>query len=135
MELTHLIESGNYVDEFKKHKLVYRKYPDLDLMVVIGGYNSSNTNNLARIASTFTSAFHIQDASSIVGPDEIRHKLPGASSETRTSGWLALGPKRIGLTAGASTPNNQIGEAIERIVGFRDTTGLLKLREVAYAGR
>ena len=39
---------------------------DLDLMVVIGGYNSSNTNNLARIASTFTSAFHIQDASSIV---------------------------------------------------------------------
>ena len=111
------------------------RHLDLDLMVVIGGYNSSNTNNLARIASTFTKAFHVQDASSIVGPDKIRHKLPGASTEIQTTDWLAAGPKRIGLTAGASTPNNQIGEAIERIVGFRDTIEFSKLKEVIYAGR
>ncbi len=104
----------------------------LDVMIVIGGYNSSNTNNLARISSTFTTAFHIQDASSI-GRDEIRHKLPGESGEIRTPGWLPGNVLRIGLTAGASTPDNQIGEAIERIVGFRDTMALRELKEFVYA--
>jgi 4-hydroxy-3-methylbut-2-enyl diphosphate reductase len=93
---------------------------NLDVMIVIGGYNSSNTNNLARIAGEFTRAFHIEDASSIAGPDEIRHKIPGRHEEVVTCNWLESGPRTIGLTAGASTPNNQIGEAIERIVGFRD---------------
>jgi 4-hydroxy-3-methylbut-2-enyl diphosphate reductase len=97
---------------------------NLDVMIVIGGYNSSNTNNLARIASRFTRAFHIEDASSIVSGEEILHKLPGRPEEVRTRGWLRAGAQTIGLTAGASTPNNQIGEAIERIVGFRDTIGV-----------
>ena len=100
-----------------------------DLMIVIGGYNSSNTNNLARIALKFTQAFHIEDATSILSEREIRHKLPGTNQETRTSDWLGSGPRTIGLTAGASTPNNQIGEAVERIVGFRDTIGLSQLKD------
>jgi 4-hydroxy-3-methylbut-2-enyl diphosphate reductase len=103
----------------------------LDFMVVIGGYNSSNTNNLARIASTFTRTFHVEDSTSILCADEIRHKPPGETGETRTRGWLRDGPQRIGVTAGASTPNNQIGEAIERIVGFRDTMARLQLKEFA----
>ena len=101
-----------------------------DLMIVIGGYNSSNTNNLARIALKFTQAFHIEDASAILSAREIRHKLPGPNAETRTFDWLGSGPRTIGLTAGASTPNNQIGEAIERIVEFRDTIGLSRLKEL-----
>jgi 4-hydroxy-3-methylbut-2-enyl diphosphate reductase len=105
----------------------------LDLVVVIGGYNSSNTNNLARIASKFTRAFHVENASSILSADEIRHKLPGTSEERHTRGWLGEGKRTIGLTAGASTPNNQIGEAVERIVGFRDTMGLSQLKEVINA--
>jgi 4-hydroxy-3-methylbut-2-enyl diphosphate reductase len=96
----------------------------LDVMVVIGGYNSSNTTNLARIASEFTRAFHIEDASSIVSAEEILHKVPGRSGEVRTRDWLGAGPRTVGLTAGASTPNNQIGQAMERIVGFRDTMGV-----------
>ena len=103
-----------------------------DLMIVIGGYNSSNTNNLAHIALKFTPAFHIEDASSILSDREIRHKLPGTKKETRTFDWLGSGPRTIGLTAGASTPNNQIGEAIERIVGFRDTMGLSELEEMMH---
>jgi 4-hydroxy-3-methylbut-2-en-1-yl diphosphate reductase len=93
----------------------------LDIMLVIGGYNSSNTTNLARIASGFTRAFHIEDASSILSADEILHKVPGRTGEMRAHGWLGPEVRTIGLTAGASTPNNQIGEAVERIVGFRDT--------------
>ena len=103
---------------------------NLDIMIVIGGYNSSNTNNLARIASEFTRAFHIEDASSILSAEEIRHKLPGRPEEVRTRGWLEPGPRTIGLTAGASTPNNQIGAAIERIVGFRDKMGVRTLGEL-----
>jgi 4-hydroxy-3-methylbut-2-enyl diphosphate reductase len=101
-----------------------------DVMIVIGGYKSSNTNNLARIALKFTRAFHIEDASSILSAREIRHKLPGPNEETCALDWLGSGPRSIGLTAGASTPNNQIGEAIERIVGFRDTIGLSRLKEL-----
>jgi 4-hydroxy-3-methylbut-2-en-1-yl diphosphate reductase len=96
----------------------------LDLMIVIGGYNSSNTNNLTKIASTFTSAFHIEDAAAIISADEIRHKPAGGKTETLTRGWFPAAACRIGITAGASTPNNQIGETIERILGFRSTIDL-----------
>ena len=93
----------------------------VDLMIVIGGYNSSNTYNLARIASTFTTAFHIEDAAAIISADEIRHKPVGSKKEVLGTGWFPSTTKTIGITAGASTPNNQIGEAIERIAGFRGT--------------
>ena len=93
----------------------------VDLMIVIGGYNSSNTYNLARVASSFTRAFHIEDAAGIISADEIRHKPAGSKKEVTETGWFPESATTIGITAGASTPNNQIGEAIERIAGFRGT--------------
>ena len=96
----------------------------LDLMIVIGGFNSSNTNNLSKIASSFTRAYHIKDAAAILSADEIRHKPAGRKEEVVSRGWLPTGSLRIGITAGASTPNNQIGETIERILGFRGTIDL-----------
>jgi len=94
---------------------------NLDLMIVIGGYNSSNTNNLSRIAATFTRTYHIEDATAILSGCEIRHKPAGAREEVVVKGWLPAGASTIGITAGASTPNNQIGETIERMVNFRGT--------------
>jgi 4-hydroxy-3-methylbut-2-enyl diphosphate reductase len=46
-----------------------------DVMVVIGGYNSSNTNHLAHLCREYTTTFHIADASCI-DPERgtIRHK-------------------------------------------------------------
>lgn len=120
--------------EDRQQALLALRHEDLDAMIVIGGYNSSNTTNLARIAATFTRSFHIEDAAAILETGEIRHKLAGRAGETRTGPWLAGGPRKIGLTAGASTPNSQIGEAIERIVGFRDTMALSKLKEFVNAG-
>jgi 4-hydroxy-3-methylbut-2-enyl diphosphate reductase len=93
----------------------------IDLMIVIGGYNSSNTNNLTKIASSFTRTFHIEDAAAILSADEIRHKSAGSKQEMVTTAWFPDSSRIIGITAGASTPNNQIGEAIERIAGFRGT--------------
>jgi 4-hydroxy-3-methylbut-2-enyl diphosphate reductase len=99
----------------------------VDLMIVIGGYNSSNTNNLTKIAAGFTRTFHIEDAAAILSGDEIRHKPAGTKEEVITRGWFPAEAHKIGITAGASTPNNQIGETIERIVSFRSTMDLLNL--------
>jgi len=91
----------------------------LDVMLVIGGYNSSNTNNLARICDQRVTTYHIADASCI-DPDRgtIRHKPVDRKDEVETPAWLER-VGRIGLTAGASTPNNKIGEAVERILQAR----------------
>lgn len=91
-----------------------------DLMIVLGGYNSSNTNNLARICAEVVPTFHVDDSSCIEDASSIRHKPPGEESEIRTTGWLPEGPVEIGLTAGASTPNNKTGETIERILACRE---------------
>jgi 4-hydroxy-3-methylbut-2-enyl diphosphate reductase len=94
----------------------------LDLMLVIGGYNSSNTNNLARICAARLTTYHIADAACIDPVSGvIRHKPVDGSDEVEAPGWLSSGPKRIGITAGASTPNNKIGEAVERILEMRGT--------------
>jgi 4-hydroxy-3-methylbut-2-enyl diphosphate reductase len=93
----------------------------LDVMVVIGGYNSSNTMSLAALCSETVRTFHVEDADDI-DPESltIRHRPLGAREEVETSDWLAAsGPVRIGITAGASTPNNKIGEAVGRIFATR----------------
>jgi len=94
----------------------------LDAMIVIGGYNSSNTNHLAKICSKKVTTYHIADASCIdVTSGVMRFKPVDTEEETEVSGWLT-GVHSIGMTAGASTPNNKIGETIERILQFRGLT-------------
>ena len=93
----------------------------LDVMVVIGGYNSSNTISLAALCSESVRTFHVEDADDI-DPESraIRHRPLGGKEETITEGWLPdTGSLRIGVTAGASTPNNKIGEAVGRIFATR----------------
>ena len=91
----------------------------VDLMIVIGGYNSSNTANLARMCSASRPTFHIADPDCLVSANEIRHRPVGSKTETTTTGWLpAAGPLSIGLTSGASTPDNLVGAAIGKLTGF-----------------
>jgi 4-hydroxy-3-methylbut-2-enyl diphosphate reductase len=88
----------------------------LDVMVVIGGYNSSNTNHLAKICADKVRTYHIADSSCIdVESGVVRHKAVGSLDETIQRDWLD-GVHHIGVTAGASTPNNKIGETIARIL-------------------
>ncbi|HEV7366492.1 MAG TPA: 4-hydroxy-3-methylbut-2-enyl diphosphate reductase [Gemmatimonadales bacterium] len=88
----------------------------LDLMVVVGGYNSSNTCHLAALVRQHgVVAYHIEDAEAVdVTTGAIRHQAIGAKSEVVAEGWLGSS-SIIGITAGASTPNNKIGETIVRI--------------------
>ena len=88
----------------------------IDAMLVIGGYNSSNTNHLAKICAKKVTTYHIADASCIDRTtDVIRFKPVDGQEEVARSAWLS-GVRVIGITAGASTPNNKIGEAIERVL-------------------
>ena len=91
----------------------------VDLMIVIGGYNSSNTANLARICAASRPTFHIADPDCLVSPDEIRHRPVGSKTEVTATGWLpTAGPLVVGLTSGASTPDNLVGAAIARLETF-----------------
>jgi 4-hydroxy-3-methylbut-2-enyl diphosphate reductase len=93
----------------------------LDVMVVIGGYNSSNTLALARICATRMPTYHISGPECLEGP-AIRHRPIGAKEETAQASWLPEGPVGVGLTAGASTPNNVVGLVVERILALRGRT-------------
>ena len=89
----------------------------VDLMMVVGGYNSSNTCHLAALAaSKGVTTFHLEDAICVdVEAGTLRHQAVRAKTESvEPAGWLA-GKTIIGLTAGASTPNNKVGETVARM--------------------
>lgn len=91
----------------------------LDLMVVIGGYNSSNTTHLQEIAiERSIPSYHIDSAHRIGPGNRIEHKqLHG--DLTVTEPWLPTGPITVGITSGASTPDRSVAETIERIFALK----------------
>jgi 4-hydroxy-3-methylbut-2-enyl diphosphate reductase len=90
----------------------------LDVMLVIGGYNSSNTQALARICAERLPTYHISGPEGLVGA-ALHHRPLEGGAELRREQWLRDGPLTIGLTAGASTPNSMIGEVIEKLLALR----------------
>jgi 4-hydroxy-3-methylbut-2-enyl diphosphate reductase len=94
----------------------------LDVMVVVGGYNSSNTISLAALCAEQVRTYHIADPDEIdVAGRRIRFRPAGPKhAEAEEVEWLPrTGVLRVGVTAGASTPNNKIGEAVSRIFATR----------------
>jgi 4-hydroxy-3-methylbut-2-enyl diphosphate reductase len=93
----------------------------LDAMVVIGGFNSSNTISLTALCAERVPTYHVESPEGIDAVrGTIRHRLAGvAHREATTEAWLPPGEIRIGITAGASTPNSKIGEAVQRIFETR----------------
>jgi 4-hydroxy-3-methylbut-2-enyl diphosphate reductase len=97
-----------------------------DLLIVIGGYNSSNTGHLVEMAQGRVPAFHIEGPRCLLDAERIRHRpvghgVPAQVAEVESTGWLPPGPLTIGLTAGASTPDVVIGAVVERILALRGT--------------
>ncbi len=94
----------------------------LDLMIVIGGYNSSNTQALARMCAPRVATYYI-DSPDCIERGGIRHRAGrrARGDRWRRDGWPA-GDVRIGITAGASTPDSVVGEVIERILALRGRT-------------
>ena len=94
----------------------------MDLLLVVGGYNSSNTAHLVEIAEPALPTFFIRDASCIQSLQEIIH-YDLHHREEKTSDYSALfsddRPVTVGITAGASCPNNLIEETIVKIFELR----------------
>ena len=91
----------------------------LDLMVVIGGYNSSNTTHLQEIAvERQIPSYHVDSADRLGPGNQIEHK-PLHGELTVTQNWLPDGPITVGITSGASTPDRSVEEVIERIFALK----------------
>jgi 4-hydroxy-3-methylbut-2-en-1-yl diphosphate reductase len=93
----------------------------LDVMLVIGGYNSSNTMSLAALCAERVPTYHIESPEAIdVARGAVRYRPVGPrTEEAEVLGWLPAGDVRVGLTAGASTPNSKIGETVARVFATR----------------
>jgi 4-hydroxy-3-methylbut-2-enyl diphosphate reductase len=91
----------------------------LDLMLVIGGYNSSNTCNLAHICAEHVPTYHIADPTCLESPARLRHKPVGEKAEVEATNWLpGHSPLRVGVTSGASTPDNLVEQVIRQLSDF-----------------
>jgi len=87
----------------------------IDLMLVVGGYNSSNTGHLAEMSAEYCPSYHVKDADCLKSADEIEYKVIFKEDIRIAKNWLANGNLKVGITAGASTPNRVIEEVITRL--------------------
>jgi len=92
----------------------------LDLMLVIGGFNSSNTGHLQEIAhKRGVPSYHI-DGPGCVGPgNAIRYKAENGEQETKEMFFPLTGPVTVGVTSGASTPDQVVADVLERLFALR----------------
>jgi 4-hydroxy-3-methylbut-2-en-1-yl diphosphate reductase len=88
-----------------------------DLMIVVGGYNSSNTTHLAHLCAESARTFHIETDQSVDPVSgAISHRRVADGEIVTERDWIPSGDVSIGLTAGASTPDSLIGRTVERIL-------------------
>ena len=89
----------------------------LDLMVVIGGFNSSNTTHLQEIAITRgIRSFHIDTPDRIdVSTNTVEH-MPLSEALRTDEQFLPSGPVNVGITSGASTPDRVVEEVIGKLM-------------------
>lgn len=93
----------------------------MDILIVVGGYNSSNTSHLAEMGEALLPTYFIKNSEMLVSPQEIHHWDQHKNEEVTTKDWLPEdGNVIVGITAGASCPNNLIEETIHRLYEFRD---------------
>lgn len=94
----------------------------LDVMVVIGGFNSSNTTHLQEMAiERKIPSYHIDSAERIGPGNRVEHKPLDGNLEVQEN-WLPAGPIVVGITSGASTPDKVVEDTIERIFGLKLAT-------------
>jgi len=91
----------------------------MDILLVVGGYNSSNTSHLAEMGEEKLPTYFVLNASRLLSSDEIKHYDLHEKSEVIARNWLPHGPAVIGITAGASCPNNLIEETLIRLFELR----------------
>jgi len=102
----------------------------MDLLLVVGGYNSSNTSHLAEMGEEKLPTYFVLNASRLLSENEILHYNLHEKCEVVAHNWLPKSPVVVGITAGASCPNNLIEETLIRLFQLRGV-GVAELREAA----
>ena len=95
----------------------------MNLLLVIGGYNSSNTSHLAEMGEKVLPTYFIKNAAKMESATRIQHWNQHTHIEETTADWLPSGDLTVGITAGASCPNNLIEDAIRRLFELRGVSG------------
>ena len=94
----------------------------LDLLVVIGGFNSSNTTHLQEIPiQRGIPSYHIDSAERIGPGNRIQHKPLHCDLEVAEN-WLPNGAIAVGITSGASTPDKAVADVVEKIFELKGTS-------------
>ena len=102
----------------------------MDLLIVVGGYNSSNTSHLAEMGEKVLPTYFIKNAAKMESGALIRHWNQHINQELETRDWLPAGrPVTVGITAGASCPNNLIEDTIRRLFDLRGLDVAAVLRD------
>jgi 4-hydroxy-3-methylbut-2-enyl diphosphate reductase len=87
----------------------------MNLLLVVGGYNSSNTSHLAEMGEAILPTYFVRNSGKLVSRELIVHFDQHRKQEVETANWLPPAPVMIGITAGASCPNNLIEDTIVRV--------------------
>src|ERR1700751_3439822 len=91
----------------------------MDLLLVVGGDNSSNSSHLAEMGEAKPPTYFVRGANKLESAKRMTPFNLHQKAETTTDDWLPTGPAVIGITAGASCPNNLIEETILRVYELR----------------
>jgi len=103
----------------RQDALIHLLKEPLDRMIVVGGYNSSNTSHLAEMSEQRVTTYFIKNAGKMLSGSQILHFDLRQQQEVLTENWLPDGNAYIGITAGASCPNNLIDDTIRRLFELR----------------
>jgi 4-hydroxy-3-methylbut-2-en-1-yl diphosphate reductase len=117
----------------RQDALIHLLQEPLDMMIVVGGYNSSNTSHLAEMSEERMPTFFIRNASKILSDKAILHFNLHKQEEVLAENWLPAGKLYVGITAGASCPNNLIDDTVRRLFDLRgvNVDGMIAASEAA----
>ncbi len=125
VQLNHHFQSFNTICDATQERqdaMLNLVEEPLDLMIVIGGFNSSNTTHLQEMAiERQIPSYHIDSVERVLSAQEIEHKPLGKAVE-RSQNWLPPGEITVGVTSGASTPDKVVEDIIEKLFELKAAT-------------